>query len=533
MTWTESWSLIKKNIWLRDAIWKFGYNTAPNVSNVYKEIIALFVANIASGQVNSEVENITTSIESVRESISNAISQVEDGIDNAFLTLGPVMTFPATAFTASMRKKLREFMNVGYAKTGTNWTFTNGNTALPCGGVDGNAVAEFVVGQKVYLQGHDPKYATEIAVIVSDDSITLVGGGYLGANGVGTIMRCETVTSRAIARGAITALTNNAGSGSIKRYYTDEYGYASDAGIAGITNYKCIRDPLTGAKENNSTFLLSMTGQLAKDHLDNQTAIDDTQTIVAITSDDNKLLTNNVDFSRGDGAAGPTTKIPGWIVNTPASFTRHEELTGTTPDALVYTYKKKRGTVSATNINGIGYALEVSATPAADVVCKRKLTTAALVTNKPYFVSCMFKGEAGANGNVYIELRDSADVVLAQSTVGAIGAGFGELELNFWFQNVDASPLYICLVRKTVGVGVMYFSNFIFAGYDAQYNGVWHKALQGQADFLVANPTDKLPDGYNATDTIAAEALINRHLQDTYSNYYLPHATVPTIIAPA
>lgn len=532
MTFSESWDLIKKCIWLRDGIWKFGYNTAPNARDVYAEIIALFVANITANQVDNELDNVLTSIESVRVSLHDAIITTEDAIGNAFVTLSSVMAYASDVFDSTTQDELRRFMNIGYTKTGTGWVFTNGNTALPCGDTNGAAVAEFVVGQKVYLEGDDPADATEIAVIVNNDSLTLVGGGYLGTGGAGLIKRPETVFSRNIVRGAATALTNNDGDGVIDRYYTDELGYETDTGIAGITKYECIRDSLTGATENVSVFQLTMTGQMAKDHLDNPTATTDSATLSAITTDDNAIVTDNMGFNREDGAAGATTKIPGWTCSDHTKFTRQEELTGTAPAALAYTYKKRRGTVSTTNINGIGYGLEVSATAGFDLVAKKQINKARLTTIRPYFARVQFIGEVAAAGGVYLEIRDSADNVLAQSAVGAIGIAFGTLIVRFWIQNVDASPLYLCLVRKTVGTGIMYFSNLIFDVYNAPFNGCWQKAFQGQSDFLISNPTDRKPDGFLATDTIAAEKIIQRHVQDVYPDYYLPHDTVGTILEP-
>jgi hypothetical protein len=531
MTWAESWDLIKINIWMRDACWKFGYNTTPNIRTINAEIVPLFVANIISGQVGNEINNIVTSIENVRTGIHNAITDSELGIRNAMLTLAAVMAYPATAFTSEVRAKLRQYMHIGFVKTGTNWTFTNGNTAVTCAGADGAATTEFVVGQKCYLQGDDPNDAGVISNIADDNTMTL-SANYEGAGGAGTIMRPETVKSRAFVRGAVVPLTDNNGNGLIKRYYTDEYGYASEAGIAGITKYECIGDPLTGQIENVSVFKVSMEGQIAKDKLDNPTALKTSMTIRAITADDNTILTDNVDFTQSEGAAGNTTKIPNWLVSDHTKFSKLQESSGTTPTPFVYAFKKKRGSVSALNLLGIGHSIKVLATAGADLVMKKQINTASLRTDVPHIVNVWCKGEAGVTGNVSIQLRDSADNILAESADVALANDFREVELSFWVQNVDASPLFVCLVRKSVGANSMYWSNFIFAAYDAMYNGCWQKAYQGQADFLIANPTDKQPDGATATDTIAADTIIQRNIQDIWKDYYLGHTVEPTITEP-
>ena len=535
MSWSESWDLIKQLIWQREAIWKFGYNTTPNIITEIGDTMTKLVSNIATKQVNDEVDTIVSSLSSMRASISQAIDDLKAGIDSSFLTLAPVMEYPSENYNAEMIDWLRRYMTEGIAKTGTNWTFTNGNTTVTCSDGNGSATSEFSVGQMCYLEGDDPydviSNGVTISSITNDNEIVL-SAGYPGTGGSGTIRRIETVKARNFTRGSVTAYTNNEGDGTILRTNTDEYGFENEVGIAGTVKFECVLDPLTGGIENQSTFKVFMEGEIAQDKLNNPTALKDSTTLKTLTSDDNTIDTYNTDFSQDDGAAANNTKIPGWYVSDHSKFTGYSEnSTGDPPSAFTYVYKKKRGTITETNTGGTGYSLQVQATAGSDLTAKKEISISRLRKDVPYIIRAMVKGESGVSGNARIEIQDSAGNVLKAGSNVALSTSWQAVELTAWLKNFTASPIRIVLVRTDPGAAVMYWSNFVFAPYQKGINGCWIVAFQGQSDFLTANQTDKKPDGFYVTDTGGTSGIIQYHHQALYGRS-LPNADTPTIADP-
>jgi hypothetical protein len=529
MTWSQSWDLIKQTQWVRNTLWKMGYNTTPNIITEVGDTIGKFVAAISTGQVSNELQSIVDSLESLVSNVNQGINDLGSGMKACYLTLAPVISYPTKTFSDSFKEYLRRWMHYGQAQTGTNWNFTSGNPNVTCGDTNGDAVNELTVGDYIYLEGDDPMDAGEIQTITNKDTLVLTGN-YAGVGGAGTLRLREAVTSRNFTRNAVSAATNNKGDGTIIRYNTDRYGYANESGIATTNVYECVQCPLSGAIENQAKFELSMQGTVAKSSLNNPTAKTLVQTLTAITADDNTIITTNVDFSMAEGAAGAYTKITGWILSDDTKFSRNEE---TTFGAGDYAYKKKRGTVDATNTVGLGYSIKVLATAGANLIMKTELVTSSLRKDVPYCISVIAKGEAAVTGNVRIEIRDVADTVLATSGNTALSTGFQRLTLSGWFRNFNASPLYICLIRESVGANSMHWSNFIFDKYKEAYNGVWHIGFNGAIDFVSYNQTDKLPDRFTAVDSGGSSGIIQEQTDQTIPGFYLPHATVPTIAEPS
>jgi len=317
------------------------------------------------------------------------------------------------------------------------------------------------------------------------------------------ITNSQSVNSRNITFGSVSAGGSNVGTGTVYRLKTDRNSQDIEACAMSTKLFKCISDQNTGTNVGEEVF--SVEHQSAwRDNLDwgHHGQVDS----MIAKGPENGLGVRNMSFEEIDGAVGALNTIPGWTI-----------VTGTINTNLDYSTTTFAS--SPTEKTGTAYSLKITG----NAKITQTIRSQSLTLNplRPYFVLLHYNRAAGAgDGTLTMRMGTNATA----SVVLAAQAGWNVLittmNQNLWYKNFVEDDLNLEVEISGNTTGYTLVDYMIFDSMDF-FDGLWYAIVGGATYFL-------RDDQFTFADSLtAAEGIIQYWLYRLFG-YYLPHNNAGT-----
>ncbi len=305
------------------------------------------------------------------------------------------------------------------------------------------------------------------------------------------IANSQTVKSRNITFGAVTAGGSNVGTGTINRLTVEENALKIEATNVEVKTFKCITDQNSETNPGEERFEVRGI-EASKDGMETLGSglVGELTAISAATSEQ---LLDNCSFETYDAAATP--RFTSWTLTS-----------GTTPtqDTSNY-YRIMPGRTTGDSLIFSANAL---------LTQKLSVRQSKLKPGVPYYLQVAYNRQVGAfTGDLKITLGAATVTVSLAAQTGwnilRIALGTGN-----WYKTFNAADIGVTIQVLNFSAGTLLVDDLIFAPM-AQVDGLWYAIVGGATDFLRA-------DTFTFTDTGGTSA-INQYWFWRIFGRVLPH----------
>ena len=309
----------------------------------------------------------------------------------------------------------------------------------------------------------------------------------------------ETLVTRDITRGSVSAAGGNVGDGTVYALTVNEHNVAIEAGGPFVTALECVADSNTGALSGAAVFDVFTDGAPAADSLVSGEGLARRLSVKSRAAADGLL--GNASFRSYNSAA--THPFSPWLVSgsSPSYSGISQSASGARPD---------RGTTTPTNPLGTSSSLKLDGTNLA----LYQIVPQQLDPDRPVALVAWYK-PVSCDGNLYLQLGSKS---VSAALSGA--SGWNRLALATtnacWYENFRDTPLTVQAWLQDRTAGSVLIDDVMLAPMDF-YNGRWFVVVPGQSDFEVG-------DRFTFTDASANDLNLQGWLDRLYGAW-MPHAS--------
>lgn len=315
------------------------------------------------------------------------------------------------------------------------------------------------------------------------------------------ITNSDTVKSRAITFGAVTAGGSNVGTGTINRISKDENDYPIEAATVEVKTFECIGDSNSASSKGEEVFEVRGAYQ-SKDGLDTLGS-GVSGVIRAISGRDTQELLDNPSFETFTPTSSPTalTAIQGWTVG---------DLTKVNIDVAGGSTHYYRTLPEATTTYSLKF---VGSTTLTQTFASKQVK---LNPATPYYCQIAYNRATGS-GDGTLSLTIGAQTV-SVSLSAQTGWNILRIPLDkkSWFKNFNQADLSVTIQLASWSTGYVLVDDLILAPM-TQVDGTWFAIVGGATDFL-------RKDYFTFTDTGGTSAILNYWFSRA-TGHYLPAVT--------
>ena len=315
------------------------------------------------------------------------------------------------------------------------------------------------------------------------------------------ITNSQSVNSRAITYGSVSAGGGNVGTGTIYRLTEDERDKPIEAVVLDVASVRCTKDRQGGAAVGREEFELYY-GDEGLDVLESLGSAERGR-LLAHSGDE---LLANASFQTLEGSAASPTDIPGWTV--------------TDLSNVALAVNSSRFTFDETNYFRASPDEAAAELPRAlniKVSCRLRQYVRELGISldftKPYLAGCRWNRQVGSGaGDLKIAMGAEEVTVTAAAQTGWQTLILAQTE-DLWYATFNEDDLDF-MIEWTRTSGDLLIDDVFFAAMD-RFGNLWYFALGGATPF-------KRGDIFTFTDALSgSEAKVQRFHDDVY-NVWLP-----------
>jgi hypothetical protein len=314
----------------------------------------------------------------------------------------------------------------------------------------------------------------------------------------------KTVQKRAFAYGTVTPGANS-GDGTINRLTKDERNLDVENAWPDTWTAECIEDETSGARRHAERFEFR-SGDPAKDALEQQGS-GIVRVVQALTAADSRRFLDNPSFETVDGSIATPSTIPGWDIET-----------GTIADFELVENDTYRGFPGD---GGTPRAIRFKANAKLSQLLSVRRGT--FDPRIPHYCQIAFKRESSCDGTLTVRLGAKTFSATLAAQVGWTVLRIA-LDDDCWHRNFNEQDFDFEVELSSRTTGTLLVDDVVLGPF-TRVGGLWYAAVGGATPFLRR-------DSFTWSDTIAADAVIQRWLWWLYDRY-LPHAaSTPTWAEP-